>query len=284
MTKTLLHLFIATLIFASVQTTFAQKQISINEQLALAVELLNQGADKESIALSLDPLYFEENASELSTEQEAYLNLLITYLKKTGFKLSIIGHSDSEESNRFNDKIAQQRLDAVTAFLQKNLNASKITPTNKSDADPASSAPDKRSKNRRVELILTQPSKEPPLKDLILLEDEETLGGEIVKEDEESIYYRDYIDGKFYKIQKKRIAEIVYEDGKVGFLKTNKKLKNQMPPIAKETKNDSMILINSKKLEVLVLALKTRNLDSPILINLEQAQLSLNWEEPFEPI
>jgi len=219
MTKSFLPLLIIGLIFASIQTSFAQKRLSINEQLALAVQLLEQGAEKESIALSLDPLYFEENTAALSADQKAYLNLLITYLKKTNFDLSIIGHSDSEESSRFNDKIAQQRLDAVAVFLQNAINASKLTPTNKSDTAPASAAPDKRSKNRRVELILTKPIDEPPLKDLILLNDEETLGGEIVKEDDEHLYYRDYIDGQFYKVKKAKVVEVVYENGESRFFK-----------------------------------------------------------------
>lgn len=119
--------------------------------------------EKTEKITKLEIVYFDFDSDELDQNSIKVLENLITIFnqnleKNNSQKIILTGHTDSKGSNDYNEILSQKRLLSVQNFLEsKGIEKSKIKITPKGEQNPTqtNSTENGRSKNRRVEIMIS---------------------------------------------------------------------------------------------------------------------------------
>jgi outer membrane protein OmpA-like peptidoglycan-associated protein len=108
----------------------------------------------QSEVITLRGVLFAYNSSELTPTAENQLLELMAKLKNTDVtSIKVIGHTDSNGSDAYNQKLSERRASSVAAFLlNQGLAPDKLTSQGMGESQPV--AEDGRAQNRRVELVI----------------------------------------------------------------------------------------------------------------------------------
>lgn len=118
------------------------------------IEIVNVPADTAVIAagrtLIIENIYFETDKSRILPESYQPLYDIIVELKlQPNLKVEIVGHTDKHGNAADNQKLSEQRAQAVKDFfVSKGIDASRITTAGRGSSQPVG---DDDQKNRRVE-------------------------------------------------------------------------------------------------------------------------------------
>jgi len=111
-------------------------------------------------AYRINQIYFAFDSAVLQPNSYPALDSLYTLLQQfPNYRVEIIGHTDSLGSLEYNQKLSQDRADAVRAYLiQKGMKPDKMKAIGKGSIMPLQSndSEEGRQKNRRVEFILLE--------------------------------------------------------------------------------------------------------------------------------
>jgi len=149
-------------------STEAEKAEIAKQRDALAAKLqsaLGAVADTKSTArgtvTSLSGVLFDTGKSTLKPDAKITLaklaGIMLVFSKTT---IQVEGYTDNVGSDASNMKLSEDRAKAVREFLEsQGIASNRLTSTGKGPADPVASndTPDGRSKNRRVEIISSEP-------------------------------------------------------------------------------------------------------------------------------
>ena len=108
-----------------------------------------------------DKIYFQFNKYEIDPKSYDLLNDAAFALNEGGNQavtIEIGGHTDSKGSNRYNQKLSQQRVEAVRSYLvNKGVDPSRMTAVGYGEEMPIDTnrTAEGRANNRRVEFIRT---------------------------------------------------------------------------------------------------------------------------------
>jgi OOP family OmpA-OmpF porin len=102
-------------------------------------------------------IYFPYGSTQKldDAEVEAYLDEVITKIKKSGESVKLTGHTDNDGSASFNMKLGEKRAIAIQDYFIKNgLTPQRVIVTSRGEKDPIASndTEEGRAKNRRTEL------------------------------------------------------------------------------------------------------------------------------------
>ena len=126
------------------------EKITVDYEVLSIKQMIN-----EKKPMPLNNLFFDKGESVIQYESLCELNRIVQLLKSVNAKIEISGHSDNSGSDEFNQRLSQERADAVCDYLVKNgcnpdlivsigYGASKPVAPNNTEAG--------RKKNRRVEI------------------------------------------------------------------------------------------------------------------------------------
>lgn len=105
--------------------------------------------------LVLDKVFFPYNATTLETASSAQLDKLVLYLQKnTTMRILVKGHTSSEGTDGYNQKLSENRAKAVVVYLTvKGINVERLAFKGYGKTQPIypNDTEDNRHKNRRVE-------------------------------------------------------------------------------------------------------------------------------------
>lgn len=107
-----------------------------------------------SAALSLDPITFEPGSSNLTAEGQAQLDIVVAFLLENPQSVEIVGHTDADGDEGFNQTLSQDRANSVRQYLIDNgIGGDSLTATGKGEAEPVApnDTEENKAKNRRIE-------------------------------------------------------------------------------------------------------------------------------------
>lgn len=112
--------------------------------------------EEEIVKKAVDNLLFATGKSEIVSSSFPSLDELAAYLVKNKKSLQLIGHTDDQGTEEYNQKLSQDRANAVKTYLESK-GATNITAVGKGESEPIAdnSTADGRSKNRRVEFKIS---------------------------------------------------------------------------------------------------------------------------------
>ena len=110
--------------------------------------------------LTLDGVNFDHDSAKLRPESVSVLDNAAATLKEWGeVKVEVAGHTDSVNSDAYNNRLSQRRAEAVRAYLiKKGVAAERLTAKGYGESKPVADnkTATGRAQNRRVELIPQQ--------------------------------------------------------------------------------------------------------------------------------
>lgn len=124
--------------------------------LTLPIVLSTQGAATSNRLP--DKVYFASNKAKLDQDAHAVLDAVAAHLiahPELG-AVTIEGHADQRASDRYNERLAKRRADAVLeALAQRGLDRTRLSTLTRGEADPAAEgwSESANSQNRRVEFL-----------------------------------------------------------------------------------------------------------------------------------
>jgi OOP family OmpA-OmpF porin len=102
-----------------------------------------------------DPIYFDYDKYEIKAEYQDYLRKIIKMVKShSDLRIKITGHTDADGSDKYNEKLSQNRAKALIRFFEENgLEKSRVVIDFKGEKQPVDSnkTPEGKQKNRRVD-------------------------------------------------------------------------------------------------------------------------------------
>ena len=102
-----------------------------------------------------DPIYFDYDKYEIKAEYQDYLRKMIKMVKShSDLRIKITGHTDADGSDKYNEKLSQNRAKALIRFFEGNgLEKSRVVIDFKGEKQPVDSnkTPAGKQKNRRVD-------------------------------------------------------------------------------------------------------------------------------------
>jgi outer membrane protein OmpA-like peptidoglycan-associated protein len=102
-----------------------------------------------------DPIYFDYDKYEIKAEYQDYLRKMIKMVKShSDLRIKITGHTDADGSDKYNEKLSQNRAKALIRFFEENgLEKSRVVIDFKGEKQPVDSnkTPEGKQKNRRVD-------------------------------------------------------------------------------------------------------------------------------------
>lgn len=133
------------------------KQAEEMKQVLGDAEVRREG---EGIVINFkEKVLFAYDKSDLGTSAQSSLTKLVNVLNKyPDTDIQIIGHTDANGSDAYNQKLSEQRANAVINFLSSNnIGTSRLTAKGMGESDPIASndTEDGRAQNRRVEFVIT---------------------------------------------------------------------------------------------------------------------------------
>ena len=113
--------------------------------------------NKGSVSFGDNDVHFATGSATLAGDSQAVLDQTAQALQaNSGWKMRVVGHTDSVGSESSNQQLAQQRASSVIAYLAAHgVDQSRLTADAKGQSEPAASnnTDAGRAENRRVELI-----------------------------------------------------------------------------------------------------------------------------------
>jgi len=108
-----------------------------------------------------DKILFEVNKAVIRSESNDLLNEIVSVINENSFikKISIEGHTDSDGSEKYNEKLSDKRAAAVLQYLvDHGVDAGRLTSKGYGESKPiADNATEEgKEKNRRVEFLITE--------------------------------------------------------------------------------------------------------------------------------
>ena len=104
---------------------------------------------------SFEPIYFDYDKFNIKEEYHSQLNeIKKIILSHSDLRILVIGHTDSDGSNAYNDVLSKKRAESIIKFFtSKGLRRDRIVIDFKGEKDPADSnaTAEGKSKNRRVD-------------------------------------------------------------------------------------------------------------------------------------
>lgn len=114
---------------------------------------------KDLLAKSLSDLNFKTGSSEITQSSFSFLDEVASSLSQyPELLLSLVGHTDSQGTDEYNNKLSNDRANAVRTYLiSKGIAENKITAQGKGESEPIATndTPEGRAKNRRVVFTLS---------------------------------------------------------------------------------------------------------------------------------
>lgn len=141
-----------------------QARLALQKKLGKALEDLESiakvKAEEKRWTITLSgQVLFESGKSQLMQIAKSRLDKVVTALKEADADktITIYGYTDSVGTEAFNDKLSQDRADAVRTFLiSQGIPASRIEAKGMGEKNPiaSNSTPEGRANNRRVEIVV----------------------------------------------------------------------------------------------------------------------------------
>ncbi len=186
-----------------------------NQELEQVIEKLEDGDKVKKSELNLRDLQFDVNRAELSTSDKNYLKSIAKLLKASKrLELRINGYADPF-TDEFEDRLAEERSDAVLDFLlDEGIDFDRIFTNNYSNQFPLiesdSVATDV---NRRVELVIIQ-EKEVELGDVILLRNGREINADVITANVVAVRFKDGSE-KERRLESNKVKEIRFANGEI---------------------------------------------------------------------
>ena len=115
---------------------------------------------QEVIAKAYDNLTFKTGSAEITKASYPFLDGIAEYMKENpSFTLSIVGHTDSQGDEAYNQKLSEDRAEAVKSYLiKKGVGEIVINASGKGESEPIAdnNTAEGREKNRRVVFSVTK--------------------------------------------------------------------------------------------------------------------------------
>lgn len=105
--------------------------------------------------LSADPCYFEFDSFELNHEAKVRLTRLSLLLMRTPYHVRVVGHTDDQGSEAYNQALSEQRAVAASNYLiAAGVDGNRIHPEGHGELEPIASNDTEqgRALNRRVDI------------------------------------------------------------------------------------------------------------------------------------
>jgi outer membrane protein OmpA-like peptidoglycan-associated protein len=138
---------------AQTQTDIAN---TVAKRRSLQAETGNVGRE-----ITLGDMLFKVGKADLNAQGQKAVGELATFLKNNPDRnVTLIGHTDSTGSAKFNNKLSRERAESVkTALVSNGIPNDRIAASGRGEADPvaSNSTAQGRQKNRRVVVDLTGP-------------------------------------------------------------------------------------------------------------------------------
>ena len=114
---------------------------------------------KDLLARSLSDLNFKSGSAEITQSSFSFLDEVVKNLADyPELLLTLIGHTDNQGADDYNQKLSENRANAVRNYLiGKGIGENKIQATGKGESEPITTndTPEGRAKNRRVVFALS---------------------------------------------------------------------------------------------------------------------------------
>jgi len=138
--------------------------IHIIDQVLLPTELGGAAPEPEQpaelgAALELNPIAFESSSATLTGSDQAELDKVVAYLQENPQNVEVAGHTDTTGPDDLNQRLSQQRADAVRQYLiDQGIAAETVTAVGYGETQPLIT-PDENDEeakktNRRIEFVL----------------------------------------------------------------------------------------------------------------------------------
>lgn len=115
---------------------------------------------QEVIAKAYDNLNFNTGSAVITKASYPFLDGIADYMKANpSFSLSIVGHTDSQGDEAYNQKLSEDRAEAVKSYLiKKGVGEIVINASGKGESEPIAdnNTAEGREKNRRVVFSVTK--------------------------------------------------------------------------------------------------------------------------------
>jgi outer membrane protein OmpA-like peptidoglycan-associated protein len=120
-------------------------------------DVIRQG---EAIVIRFkEKVLFAYDRSDLSADAKTSLDKLkTTLLKYPETNITVIGHTDSKGTAKYNQTLSEDRANSVTSYMSKNeIDKNRLTAIGKGETDPIATndTEEGSSSNRRVEFVIT---------------------------------------------------------------------------------------------------------------------------------
>ena len=136
------------------------KEIALARQeaeLVAGAKLPPSRQDARGQVFTLAGEAFGSGQAQLTAGAAASVRALGTYLARLGFSVEVVGHTDSQGNPEANQRLSQQRAEAVRAALaEAGLGRGKTSARGAGDGEPVAdnATPAGRARNRRVEIVI----------------------------------------------------------------------------------------------------------------------------------
>jgi outer membrane protein OmpA-like peptidoglycan-associated protein len=122
-------------------------------------------AFQEVIAKAYENLNFKTGSATITDSSFKFLDDIADFMKANpSFSLSIVGHTDNTGSDEYNQKLSEDRAEAVKKYLvKKGVGEISISSEGKGETEPIAdnNTPEGREKNRRVVFSVTKVEQAP---------------------------------------------------------------------------------------------------------------------------
>lgn len=122
---------------------------------------------QDVIAKAYENLTFKTGSATITNTSFTFLDGIAEYMKgNPAFNLSIVGHTDNTGSDEYNQKLSEDRAEAVKSYLiKKGVGEISITSEGKGESEPIAdnNTQEGRDKNRRVVFSVTKVSEVPAI-------------------------------------------------------------------------------------------------------------------------
>jgi outer membrane protein OmpA-like peptidoglycan-associated protein len=131
-------------------------------ELQRQIDLLQARPTDRGLILTLGDVLFVSGRSELRAGASDHLNKLASFLNRYPERSAVIeGYTDSIGTEEYNQGLSQRRADAVRSYLiAQGVASSRLEASGKGESNPVAdnASSDGRQQNRRVEVVITNPS------------------------------------------------------------------------------------------------------------------------------
>ena len=131
-------------------------------ELQRQIEALQAKATDRGLVLTLGDVLFASGRADLKTGATSNLNKLVAFLNKYPDRtVAIEGYTDSVGNEDYNQGLSERRADSVKSYLAgQGIGSTRLSASGKGKSDPVagSDSATGRQQNRRVEVIISNPS------------------------------------------------------------------------------------------------------------------------------